>query len=60
MKQYSVLGKSVPRVDAWDKVTGQAKYSVDIDLPGTLFGKILRSPLAPLRTWWSVTVSLIL
>src|SRR3972149_10266978 len=42
-KELAVVGKSVPRIDARDKVTGQAKYSVDIDLPGMLTGKVLRS-----------------
>src|SRR3990170_1857882 len=43
-KELAVVGKSVPRIDARDKVTGQAKYSVDINLPGMLTGKVLRSP----------------
>ncbi len=40
------VGKRVPRVDALDKVTGQAMYSVDVELPGMLYGATLRSPLA--------------
>ena len=32
-----------PRVDALEKVTGAAKYTVDVVLPGQLEGKILRS-----------------
>jgi CO/xanthine dehydrogenase Mo-binding subunit len=44
MKEFSVIGKSVPRVDALEKVTGKAKYSVDLMLPGMLYGKVLRSP----------------
>ncbi len=35
------LGKSVKRVDAVSKVTGEAKYPGDIDLPGQLYMKIL-------------------
>jgi 4-hydroxybenzoyl-CoA reductase alpha subunit len=42
---YSVIGKSVPRIDAREKVTGEAKYCVDLSLPGMLYGKIKRSPL---------------
>ena len=38
------IGKSVPRLDALDKVTGRAVYSVDVDLPGMLHGALLRSP----------------
>ncbi|MDW8105088.1 MAG: xanthine dehydrogenase family protein molybdopterin-binding subunit [Armatimonadota bacterium] len=38
------LGKRIPRVEGVDKVTGRAKYTYDIQLPGLLYGKILRSP----------------
>ncbi|MEE8450041.1 MAG: molybdopterin cofactor-binding domain-containing protein [Thermodesulfobacteriota bacterium] len=44
MTKYSVVGKSVPRVDARDKAAGRAKYAVDEDLPGCLVGLVLRSP----------------
>lgn len=44
MPQYSVVGKSIPRVDGSLKATGEAKFTVDIALPGMLYGKILRSP----------------
>lgn len=38
-------GDAIPqRVDALEKVTGQAKYTTDIQLEGQLVGKILRSP----------------
>ena len=43
---YTVIGKSVPRIDAREKVTGEAKYCVDLSLPGMLYGKIKRSPFA--------------
>ncbi len=42
--EYSFIGKSVPRVDAREKVTGEAIYTTDMYLPGMLYGKILRSP----------------
>ena len=35
-----------PRVEAIEKVTGQAKYTMDIQHEGQLVGKILRSPHA--------------
>ena len=38
-----------PRVEARAKVTGAAKYTTDIALPGQLEGAILRSPLAHAR-----------
>jgi 4-hydroxybenzoyl-CoA reductase subunit alpha len=40
-----VIGKRIPRIDGAVKVTGEAKYTVDIQLPGMLCAKILRSPL---------------
>lgn len=45
-KTVSPVGKSVPRIDAWEKVFGQAKYVFDMKLPGMLIGKMLRSPHA--------------
>ena len=41
-----VVGKRLPRIDAVPKVTGEAKYTVDLKMPGLLYGKILRSPVA--------------
>lgn len=41
-----VIGKSKIRVDAIDKVTGQAKYTEDILLPNLLVTKIIRSTIA--------------
>lgn len=38
------VGKSVKRTDAILKVTGKAKYTADINLPGMLQGRMLRSP----------------
>lgn len=43
---YSVVGKSIKRVDAVAKVTGRAKYADDFFERDTLVGKILRSPYA--------------
>ena len=37
------IGKRVKRIDAFDKVTGKAKYTSDIKLPGMLYAKMLRS-----------------
>ena len=41
---YSAIGKAIPRRDLPEKLTGQAKYTSDIRLPGMLHGKVLRSP----------------
>jgi xanthine dehydrogenase YagR molybdenum-binding subunit len=40
----SVLGTSVKRLDGPEKVTGRAKYTFDINRPGMLYGRIVRSP----------------
>lgn len=40
--RFSLMGKQVPRKDSRAKVTGQAKYSADIRLPGMLYARILR------------------
>ncbi|HTE18041.1 MAG TPA: molybdopterin cofactor-binding domain-containing protein, partial [Armatimonadota bacterium] len=42
--EYNVLGKSAPRVDAMDKVTGAARYAADVNLPGQVWAKFLHSP----------------
>lgn len=44
MLEQSLVGKSLPRIDALEKVTGKAMYSMDLKLPGMLYCKILRSP----------------
>lgn len=46
MSDYQIVGKRVPRIDGYDKVTGKARYVADIHLPGMLQAKILRSPYA--------------
>jgi xanthine dehydrogenase molybdenum-binding subunit len=48
-KEYSVLGKSVIRKDAIEKAKGNARYIADIQLPGMLCAKFLRSPHAHAR-----------
>jgi len=40
------VGKSVPRCDALDKLTGRAQYIDDIEMPGQLYGTTIRSPHA--------------
>lgn len=43
MSEYSVVGKSVPRVDAVDRVTGKSLFAADIRLARMLHGGILYS-----------------
>ena len=45
-KDYAVIGKSVPKIDGREKVTGGAKYTGDLNFPNMLYGKILTSPHA--------------
>jgi xanthine dehydrogenase YagR molybdenum-binding subunit len=40
----SLLGTPVKRLDGPDKVTGRARYTYDINRPGMIYGKIVRSP----------------
>lgn len=49
MTEFSVIGKSVPRVDAAVKATGEAQYTADLNMPGMLWGKTLQSPVAHAR-----------
>jgi len=44
--EYKVVGKRPIRHDGVDKVTGKARYAADVQLPGALHGKVLRSPHA--------------
>ena len=44
MAEFSVIGERLPRVDAREKVTGEAKYAADYSLPDMLWCKLLRSP----------------
>ena len=43
-RELTVVGKSLNRREALEKVTGKAEYSGDIKLPDMLYGKILGCP----------------
>ncbi|MEO6434706.1 MAG: xanthine dehydrogenase family protein molybdopterin-binding subunit [Tepidisphaeraceae bacterium] len=43
-EKLNVIGKDTPRLDGKAKVTGAAKYTADINLPGMLFARMLCSP----------------
>ncbi|MDR1250949.1 MAG: xanthine dehydrogenase molybdenum-binding subunit XdhA [Treponema sp.] len=40
------VGQSIPRVDAWEKVSGRAKYTDDLVERNALIGKIFHSTIA--------------
>jgi CO/xanthine dehydrogenase Mo-binding subunit len=49
MKDYAVIGKKVPIIDAELKVTGQFKYTDDLKFPGMLYAQVLFSPVPHAR-----------
>lgn len=42
---YGKIGQPLGRIEGPAKVTGEAKYTADVLLPGMIWGKVLRSPL---------------
>ena len=47
--QRTQIGRKISRLDGPVKVSGEAKYSYDVNRPGMLYGTILRSPFAHAR-----------
>ncbi len=47
--ELRLVGKSLPRIDAPDKVFGKTIYAGDYSMPGMLHARVLRSPLASAR-----------
>jgi isoquinoline 1-oxidoreductase len=43
-KDWKIAGKSVPKVEQRDFISGKHKYVSDLKLPGMLYGKVLRPP----------------
>ena len=44
VSRHTISGRATGRIDARQKVTGEARFSGDIRLPGMLYAKILRPP----------------
>src|SRR5436190_15386704 len=42
--RFSIVGQSLPKIDAWAKVAGETKYADDLILPRMAYAKLLRSP----------------
>ena len=40
----ATVGNTTCRIDAFERVTGEATYTRDVRLPGMLYGRVLRSP----------------
>jgi len=47
--QCMTVGRSVPRIDAVEKVTGNARFAPDLKMEGMLHARLLRSPHAHAR-----------
>jgi isoquinoline 1-oxidoreductase beta subunit len=41
---FRLIGKDVPRVELPSKVTGAAKYAMDVQVPGMVYAAVLQSP----------------
>jgi len=46
MTNNRIVGKSVPRLEGRDKVTGASRYVDDMELPRMLYGATVRSRIA--------------
>ncbi len=44
-EQFRLIGKDVMRIELPQKVNGSAQYSIDVQVPGMLYGAILRAPV---------------
>src|SRR3982075_4586454 len=44
-EKFRLIGKDVMRIELPQKVNGTAQYSIDVQVPGMLYGAILRSPV---------------
>lgn len=42
--QFRLLGKDTPRIDIADKSSGKLTYASDVQVPGMLYGTIVRAP----------------
>ena len=48
-EEFNVVGTRPIRQDGAEKVTGRARYGADVNLPGLLHARVLRSPHAHAR-----------
>jgi isoquinoline 1-oxidoreductase beta subunit len=45
MSQFRLIGKDIPRIDGPEKVTGRARYGIDVRMAGILYAAVLRAPV---------------
>ena len=43
--EFRLIGKDVMRVELPNKVNGTATYSIDVEVPGMIYGAVVRSPV---------------
>jgi isoquinoline 1-oxidoreductase beta subunit len=43
--EFRLIGKDIPRIEVPDKVSGQARYGIDVRMLGMLYGAVLRAPV---------------
>src|SRR5213593_1172486 len=43
--EFRLIGKDIARIEVPDKVSGQAKYGIDVRMLGMLYGAVLRAPV---------------
>lgn len=43
-KDFKIIGKTKPRLDVPDRVTGKAVFGIDVDVPGMVYAAILHAP----------------
>jgi CO/xanthine dehydrogenase Mo-binding subunit len=48
-ERISVLGRRLPKINSVSAVTGRGEYTVDLNVPGMLHARVLRSPHAHAR-----------
>src|SRR5919108_4050994 len=46
---FKFVGKPIPRLEGAEKVSGKLRYAADVEVPGAIWAKILRSPLPHAR-----------
>src|SRR4051812_3994769 len=44
-REFRLIGNDVMRVELPGKVNGSARYAIDVQLPGMLYGAVLRAPV---------------